>query len=124
MLLLDQGLPRGLVTLLNDAGVNVEHVGELGMSAAKDSEIIKYSKNNKRTIVTLDSDFHTLLALNTESFPSVIRIRIEGLKANDYLPLIQQVLGQCEDDLKLGCAISVQENKIRVRHLPIGNYKN
>jgi hypothetical protein len=61
-----------------------------------------------------------LLALNAESFPSVIRIRIEGLKANDYLPLIQVVIVQCDDDLKQGCVVSVQENQIRLRHLPIG----
>ena len=120
MLLLDQGLPRGLVTLLSNAGVEAEHVGELGMASSKDREILKYSKNKKRTIVTLDSDFHSLLALNADSLPSVIRIRIEGLKAENYLPLIQMVIAQCDDDLKSGCVISVQETQIRLRHLPIG----
>ena len=120
MLLLDQGLPRSLVILLNDVGIEVEHVGELGMASSKDSEILKYCKNKKQTVVTLDSDFHTLLALNSESLPSVIRFRIEGLKANDYLPLIQMVIAQCDDDLKQGCVVSVQETQIRLRHLPIG----
>ena len=120
MLLLDQGLPRGLVTLLSNAGIEAEHVGELGMASSKDREILKYSKNKKRTIVTLDSDFHSLLVLNVESLPSVIRIRIEGLKAENYLPLIQMVIAQCDDDLKSGCVISVQETQIRLRHLPIG----
>jgi len=120
MLLLDQGLPRGLVTLLSNAGIEAEHVGELGMASSKDREILKYSKNKKRTIVTLDSDFHSLLALNVDSLPSVIRIRIEGLKAENYLPLIQMVIAQCDDDLKSGCVISVQETQIRLRHLPIG----
>lgn len=120
MLLLDQGLPRGLVTLLSNAGIEAEHVGELGMASSKDREILKYSKNKKRTIVTLDSDFHSLLALNADSLPSVIRIRIEGLKAENYLPLIQMVIAQCDDDLKSGCVISVQETQIRLRHLPIG----
>jgi len=119
MLLLDQGLPRSLATLLQDAGIDAEHVGELGMSTAKDVEIIEYSKTNKRIIITLDSDFHTLLALGLEHIPSVIRIRIEGLKAIDYLPIIKTVFDQCEEDLKQGCAISVQEHQIRVRRLPI-----
>ncbi len=90
------------------------------MASAKDSEILKYSENNKRIIVTLDSDFHTLLALNADSQPSVIRIRIEGLKANNYLPLIQMVIAQCNDDLDKGCVVSVQETQLRIRHLPIG----
>ncbi len=119
MLLLDQGLPHSLTKLLQDAGIDAVHVGELGMSSAKDIEIIKYSKENNCTIITLDSDFHTLLALALESIPSVIRIRIEGLKAVDYLPILQQVIRTCEEDLDHGCVISVQESQIRVRRLPI-----
>ena len=91
------------------------------MSVAKDAEILEYAKNNQCAIFTLDSDFHTLLALNVEPVPSVVRIRIEGLKAADYLSIIKRVLAQCEEDIKLGCVISVQENQIRVRHLPIGD---
>ncbi len=121
MLLLDQGIPRSLVKLLQASGIDAEHVGDIKMSTAKDSEIIKYSKKNNRIIITLDSDFHTLLALSSDSIPSVVRIRIEGLKSPDYLPLIQTVIEQCEEDLKQGCVVSVQENQIRVRRLPIGN---
>jgi len=119
MLLLDQGLPRSLTKLLTDSGIDAEHVGELGMSSAKDSEILSYSKNKKRTVNTLDSDFHTLLAISSESMPSVVRLRIEGLKAADYLSYIQKVFEQCEDDLKQGCVVSVQEQQIRIRLLPI-----
>ena len=120
MLLLDQGLPRSLVKLLQASGINAEHVGDINMSTAKDSDIIEYSKKNNRIIITLDSDFHTLLALSSDSIPSVVRIRIEGLKAPDYLPLIQTVTEQCEEDLKNSCVVSVQEKQIRVRRLPIG----
>ena len=120
MLLLDQGLPRSLVKLLQASGINAEHVGDIDMSTAKDSEIIQYSKKNNRIIITLDSDFHTLLALSSDSIPSVVRIRIEGLKAPDYLPLIQTIIKQCEEDLEQGCVVSVQEKQIRVRQLPIG----
>ena len=119
MLLLDQGLPRSLAKLLTETGLKAEHVGDLGMSAARDSEILNYSKKNQRTIITLDSDFHTLLALSSEPIPSVIRIRIEGLKAADYLPLIQNVIQQCEKELIKGCVVSVRESQIRVRCLPI-----
>ena len=119
MLLLDQGLPRSLAKLLTETGLKAEHVGDLGMSAAKDSEILNYSKKNQRTIITLDSDFHTLLALSSEPISSVIRIRIEGLKAADYLPLIQNVIQQCEKELIKGCVVSVRESQIRVRCLPI-----
>ncbi len=122
MLLLDQGLPRSLAKLLQVQNIDAVHVGDIKLSTAKDAEIIEHAKKNKQTIITLDSDFHTLLALSSSTSPSVIRIRIEGLKAPDYLPLIQTVLEQCEEDLEQGCVVSVQENQIRVRRLPIGGY--
>ena len=51
--------------------------------------------------------------------PSVIRVRIEGLRAEEFSGLHQNVLIQCTDDLKAGAMISVNDFQIRVRRLPI-----
>lgn len=118
-LLLDQGLPRTAAKLLRDAGIDTLHVGEIEMAAAKDIEILEYAKNEQRIVVTLDSDFHTLLAKDNAAIPSVIRVRIEGLKAQAFTLLIQHVLSQCSEALsESGCAVTVQDQKIRIRRLP------
>jgi predicted nuclease of predicted toxin-antitoxin system len=62
-LLLDQGLPRSAATLLRGAGHEAIHVGELGMSAATDESILAHARKEEFAIVTLDADFHALLAL-------------------------------------------------------------
>ncbi len=80
-LLLDQGLPRSTAHLLSVAGVDTAHVGEIGMSTAEDSAILAQGQAENRVVVTLDADFHTLLALSGAVSPSVIRLRLEGLKA-------------------------------------------
>ncbi len=80
-LLLDQGLPRSAAALLRDAGIDTIHLGEIEMSAAEDAEIIQRAREEGRVVVTLDADFHTLLALDEATSPSVIRIRIERLRA-------------------------------------------
>ena len=77
-LLLDQGLPRSAAGLLRNSGIDAIHVGEIGMAAAKDAEILQYASNEDRAVVTLDADFHALLALSSASQPSVIRGRLEG----------------------------------------------
>jgi len=59
------------------------------------------------------------LVLSHVRKPSVIRIRIEGLHADELCGLIQSVIEQCDDDLNTGAMISVQEHRIRMRHLPI-----
>ena len=121
LLLLDQGIPRTAAQRLRDIKIDAVHVGELDMSAATDAEIIEFAKREDRMIVTLDSDFHTLLALAGANTPSVIRIRIEGLKAPDYLSLLTTILAECEQDLNEGgCAITVLERQIRIHRLPLG----
>jgi predicted nuclease of predicted toxin-antitoxin system len=77
-LLLDQGLPRSAAPLLCQAGIDTVHVGDLGLSTADDAVILQSGRENGRAVVTLDADFHTLLALSGAATPSVIRIRIEG----------------------------------------------
>lgn len=78
-LLLDQGLPLSAAALLRDTGVDTLHVGEIEMSEAEDVEIIQRARDEGRAVATLDADFHTLLALDEATSPSVIRIRIERL---------------------------------------------
>ncbi|MEH2064024.1 MAG: DUF5615 family PIN-like protein [Nostoc sp.] len=77
-LLLDQGLPLSAATLLRNAGIDTIHVGEIGMSEAEDAEIIQRAREERRVVARLDADFHTLLALDEATTPSVIRIRIVG----------------------------------------------
>jgi predicted nuclease of predicted toxin-antitoxin system len=51
------------------------------MSRASDPEILKRARAEARACVTLDADFHSLLATGGARGPSVIRIRKEGLDA-------------------------------------------
>ncbi|MBI1921575.1 MAG: DUF5615 family PIN-like protein [Geobacter sp.] len=48
-LLLDQGLPRSTAFLLRMRGWDVVHVAEIGLSAAKDLEILHYAYEHLRS---------------------------------------------------------------------------
>jgi predicted nuclease of predicted toxin-antitoxin system len=78
-LLLDQGLPRSAAALLCEAGIDAIHVADIGFSAADDTDILQRAQEDERVVVTLDADFHALLALTEATSPSVVRIRIERL---------------------------------------------
>jgi predicted nuclease of predicted toxin-antitoxin system len=118
-LLLDQGLPRSTGFLLLKNGIEALHVAEIGLASASDANILEAALLEHRVLVTLDADFHALLALSGASKPSVIRIRIEGLRAEDLASLLAQILIVCEPDLIKGSMVTVTEKGIRVRQLPL-----
>ncbi len=117
--LVDQGLPRSTVAELLDRGFDAEHVGQLGMATASDEEILKQARDRNAVVITLDADFHSLLAAAHATTPSTIRIRIEGLKGDDLANLIEQVVTAAESELETGAAVSVTRAGIRFRLLPL-----
>ncbi|WP_448572374.1 DUF5615 family PIN-like protein [Trichothermofontia sp.] len=118
-LLLDQGLPRSAATLLSEAGIDTIHVADIGLSAADDTNILQRARNDEHIVVTLDADFHTLLALSAAATPSVIRIRIERLRAQVLANLLLKVVGEFAEDLKQGAIMTVEPSRVRLRHLPL-----
>ena len=118
-LLLDQGLPRSTILHLHNARIEATHAADIGLATATDSTILGVARQEGFVVVTLDADFHTLLALSGATEPSVIRVRIEGLSAKNLTHLLVDVLKACSDDLTTGAMVSVTENGIRIRHLPV-----
>ncbi|MDP1862365.1 MAG: DUF5615 family PIN-like protein [Thiobacillus sp.] len=117
--LLDQGLPRTAAGLLREIGWDAQNVSERGMSQAEDVAIIEVARQEGRVVVTLDADFHALLAVSGAHGPSVLRIRMEGLKADQVTSLIEQVFAVAGNALALGAMVTVLDGKIRIKHLPI-----
>ncbi len=117
-LLLDQGLPRTASKLLCETGMDSVHVGDIGKFAASDHEILELARLENRVVVTLDADFHLLLALSEANGPSVIRFRIEGLRAEPLVKIILQVVAEANEELLSGAVVTVQQTRIRIRHLP------
>jgi len=118
-LLLDQGLPRSAAALLRSHEIDAIHVGEIGFSNADDKTLIHLAEQQDRIVVTLDADFHAILALSGLGKPSVIRIRIEGLKAEPLVFLLQALLAERGAELVRGSLVTVQPNRVRIRYLPV-----
>jgi len=74
---LDQGVPRDAVGRLRDLGYDCVHVGEAGMSMAADEAILSFALGRNGVVVTLDSDFHAILA-----FP----VRADHRQTQQYCP--------------------------------------
>lgn len=117
--LFDQGVPRNAAKLLRDCGFDAIHVGEIGMATATDSEIIRHAEREDRVIVTLDSDFHAIIAHSGLRKPSVIRLREEGLKAQKVRDIVLLLHARFAASLAQGCVVTATTTKARIRMLPI-----
>ena len=95
------------------------HVSEIGMSRASDADILRRAHAESRACVTLDADFHSLLATSGERDPSVMRIRKEGLDGAALDSLLQGIWPRIENALHSGALVTVTERSIRVRQMPI-----
>ncbi|HEY6874383.1 MAG TPA: DUF5615 family PIN-like protein [Geobacteraceae bacterium] len=116
-LLLDQGLPRSTAAILRNRGWDIVHVAEVGLSAAKDLEILRYAYEHERVVVTLDADFHTLLMVNKMASPSVVRLRLEGLRGEELAGVLEKLWQDVADDLSHGAMVTVNRKTIRVHRL-------
>lgn len=118
-IILDQGLPRSAANLLRHEGWDVLHTGDIGLGRASDAQLIDFARKERRVVITLDSDLHTILAVTNASAPSVIRIRLEGLKGPDLASLIKTIWPKIETHLQRGAMVSVNEAGIRIKRIPV-----
>ena len=54
--LLDENVPQGIIKVLKKAGHDVEHIN-YKCKGMKDEDVLEYAYKNKRTIISIDSDF-------------------------------------------------------------------
>ena len=71
-------------------------------------------------ICALDGDFHAFLAVSGASGPSVVRIRRQGMRGSDVASLLVRVWSEVSAAIERGAVVTVTENTIRLRQLPIG----
>ncbi len=86
--LLDQMIDRVVKDTLLDHGYDVLAVSEIGMATADDAEIMQWSINNKRTVITLDEHFGDWSVLPLSRHPGVIRLKVNPTTTTNCLNLL------------------------------------
>ncbi len=119
-LFLGQGVPLDAALAFRKLGFQCDHVAEIGTSKADDTAILQWATEHSAVVLTLDADFHALLAVSGASGPSVIRLRIQGMDGPRFVALMASVLARFEDELNSGSLVTVKARKITAHRLPIG----
>lgn len=118
--LIDNALSPVVASTLRGAGHDAVHIREYQMQHATDEEVFARAAQERRILVSADTDFGTILALRDVSAPSVILLRrgpshpsAQGALLLSSLPLLTQ-------ELERGCIAVLDQGRVRVRRLPIG----
>jgi len=118
--LIDNALSPIIAEGLQKAGFEAIHVRDIGLRSAADSVIFEHAFKNDRIIISADTDFGTLLALRQTSKPSVILFRCTDKRPTSQLALLLSHLSEIKDALIAGSIVVFEDNRIRIRTLPIG----
>ena len=118
--LLDENQSPLLVHLLEAAGHDVVHVRQLGMTSASDLALLALAREQRRVIMSGDTDVGELLAKSNAAAPSVVLFRRQsGRRAAELAALFGANLEAIIDHLVSGAVVVFDRDRIRVRSLPM-----
>ena len=119
-LLLDMGLARSTAIYLRTKGHDAVHLRDQRLQRLSDEQIIAKALSEGRTILTHDLDFGRIVALSQEGLPSVITFRLNDMRASAVNRYLDAILTSLAHEIEAGALVSVNEQSIRVRKLPVG----
>ncbi len=117
--LLNMNIRREMIAPLQERGHFCRHVGDIGMSRAKDIDIVAEARRTGEVIMTHDLDYGHLLAFSGDHAPSVIILRFRNLREEEILSRLDAVWGEIEPPLREGAIVSISDKSVRIRSLPI-----
>jgi predicted nuclease of predicted toxin-antitoxin system len=118
--LANMGISPLTVSFLRERGHEAAHLHEQSLDRLSDSAIIEKARNENAIILTSDLDFGDLLAASKAELPSVIIFRLSPpMTADKVNAQLLAIIEKHSGDLVAGAVISVGEQRIRVRRLPI-----
>lgn len=117
--LADMGISRLVVEDLRQKGHDAIHLAEQGLQKMADGEILQKARQESRILLTHDLDFGELLAASGGVLPSVVIFRLKDMRAANVSNHLLSIINQQSGPLQKGAILSVTEQRVRIRTLPI-----
>lgn len=118
-LLADVHISPKTVRDLQKQGYEIMRSSEVLPTNAPDINILEFARTENWVVLTQDLDFSMLVALSKYSQPSLITLRLSSAKPDIVTQKLLDILPQIEEALQEGSAITIQDESIRIRKLPV-----
>jgi len=118
--LLDMGVDVRIGTWLREHGHEPIHLRDQGLQRLPNGEIFTKAISENRVILTFDLDFGEIAALARGRKASVVVFRLHNTRTAHVLERLASVLPDCSSILERGAVVVIEENRHRVRPLPVG----
>ena len=113
------GVSYKVASWLNSIGHNAIHLSEEGLHTMEDYQIVVKATDENRIILTADMDFGQILSFTKLSSVSVIQFRLFDLAPDNLISKLNIVFDSFPEQLSSHVIITIQENKIRLKNLPL-----
>jgi predicted nuclease of predicted toxin-antitoxin system len=100
-------------------GHDVIRCSEILPLNADDETIVARAADEQRVVLTQDLDFSTIVALAGGKTPSLITLRLSSSRVEYVNALLKNALPTLEADVLTGMIVTIEDNRIRRRSLPI-----
>lgn len=119
--LVDAALSPIVAAGLRQAGHDAIHVRDRQRPGASDDTVFELAAAEDRFLVSADTDFGAILATRGSSRPSVVLFRrASPRRPSQQVEILLLNLPAIREALEAGSVVVIEENRIRIRRLPIG----
>lgn len=118
-ILIDMNLSPDWVQEFKLYKIEAVHWSVVGKFDAPDTILMDWARKNGYIIFTHDLDFGTALALTKAEKPSVIQVRTQNVTISHLSKMVITTLENYTDLLGKGALLVIDEDKKRIRILPL-----
>ena len=118
-LLADVHISPLTVTALRSQGYDIVRTTDVLPATASDAEILELARVDGRVVLTQDLDFSMLVALGNYGLLSLITLRLSSAQPDRVAQKLLNVLPTVETELTEGAAVTISDDSVRIRKLPI-----
>ena len=122
-ILIDMNLSPEWVPSFRTAGIEASHWSTIGSPFAPDREVFDHAREANYALLTQDLDFGQVLFETAANGPSTILLRVRNELGAGECSRVLAAVGELSAEIAAGALIVIDEQRIRVRPLPLAKAK-